>query len=158
MQDETNQLDVLDETSQAIEGEVVSPDSSATSVIDLTGLINNHLAQIDNLKSQLKKLRDMLQSIYENDSTYQLHDAAVKEATKVRSQTKKQLQKLPQVADLTAKIQDVRQLIKEHNDDVSGLVQDYAKSTGLTTLEASDGTLREIIYTAKLVKKGDFRP
>lgn len=161
-----DQLDSVPEQ-EAIEGEVVTETElgamsvdgqAADSVLDLTELINNHLAQIDNLKEQLKKLKDMLQSIYENDTTYQGHDLAVREATKIRNQTKKQLNKLPQVADLSAKVTDLRDLIKDHNKDVSALVADYAKSTGLTTLEAADGSLREIIYTAKLVRKNDFRP
>ncbi len=138
----------LNSTSAVVEGEVI-----ADSTLDLAGLINNHLSQIDNLKSQLKKFKDMLQSIYENDSTYQQHDLAVREATKIRNQTKKQLNKLPQVADLSGKIGDLRELVRDHNQQVSSLVADYAKSTGLTTLESPDGTLREIIYTAKLVKK-----
>lgn len=144
---------------EIVEGEIIEPAVSSDSnpqvdtELDWVGMINGHLSQIENLKEQLKKFRDMLQSIYENDPTYQEHDKAVKEASKIRNQTKKQLNKLPQVADLNNKITDIRQMIKEHTNDLSDYVQQYAKSSGATTIETQDGTLREIIYVAKLVKK-----
>lgn len=144
-----------DPNQQLIEGEIVDETSNpqVDTELDWVGMINSHLSQIEKLKGQLKKLRDMLQSIYDNDPTYQEHDKAVKEASKIRNQTKKQLGKMPQVMDLTAKLGDIRELIKGHEKDLSDYVQQYAQSTGARTFESSDGTLREIVYVAKLVKK-----
>ncbi len=141
-----------------IEGEIVpaTPSASAnpTAVVDLTGLINSHLTTIENLKIELNKLKEMLDDIFTNDSTYQEHDKAVREASKVRANTKKQILKMPQAADLSGKIQDLRGHVKDLNEELSGYLQDYARESGTTSFETPDGTVRQIIYTAKLVKIG----
>src|SRR3989344_356432 len=120
------------------------------SFLDLSGLINSHLAQIDSQKEQLGKLRDMLQGVYDSDPTYQTHNAAVKEATKVRSQTKKQIQKQPSVQDLIAKIGDSKAHIKDLTDTLSGYLDQYAKS-GQTSIETPGGKVKQIIFVPKLV-------
>ena len=126
--------------------------------IDLVSVINDHVAHIDQLKKQAKELKDMLDSLYQNDTTYQTHDSAVKEAVKIRNATKKQIQKLPQAADLVARVTDLKGQMKEYADNLSDYLKEYARSTGSTTIESSDGELRQIVYVAKLVKKNDFRP
>jgi hypothetical protein len=121
--------------------------------INLSAQINSAISKIDALKVELGKYREMLDSIYANDPTYQLHDTAVKEATKIRSGTKKQIQKLPQAADLVARVQDTRTQIKELNDTLSEYLLDYQKNTGSFQIEDESGQIREIVYSAKLIKK-----
>lgn len=145
-------------TENIVEGEIISAPitqaSDPTAVLDLTGLINSHMKQIEDLKTKIGKLKEMLDDIFNNDETYQAHDKAVKEATKVRGGTKKQILKMPQAADLSNQIQSMRSLVKEHSDELSGYLQDYAQSTGSTSFETEDGTVRQIVYTARLVKVG----
>jgi hypothetical protein len=137
-----------------IEGEVVEETSAAVSqTIDLTGLINNYLAQIEVLEKDAAQVKEMLDSVYENDPTYQLHDAAAKEAGKIRAQTKKQIQKQPQVADLVARSMDHKTSLKELRTQLSEYLQDYARSTGSTQFEDESGEVRQIVYQAKLVRK-----
>ncbi len=121
--------------------------------IDLASLISQQVSQIETLKKQAWELKDMLNAIYENDSTYQAHDLAVKEASKVRNGTKKQIQKLPQAADLVARVQDLKSQITELNKALSEYLNDYQKTTGSFQVETADGVVRDIVYTAKLVKK-----
>lgn len=153
---DTNDLPL---TSSAISAEpaTTAPDL-VTNTLNLTETINSFLTQVDRLKEEVGKYKDMLDSIYENDPTYQQHDAAVREATKIRSATKKQIQKMPQAADLANKVVDMRQQIKDLNTDLSEVLQQYEKATGLRQIESSDGQIRQIIYTARLVKKNDFNP
>lgn len=141
---------IQNDKNQISEAEVVS----STPTLDLTGLINSHIHQIDNLKTKAGKLKEMLDDIFQNDSTYQEHDKAVREAAKIRNATKKQILKLPQAADLANQIQSLRSMIKEHNEELSGYLQDYAKETGTTSFETDDGTVRQIVYVARLVKIG----
>jgi len=141
--------------SNIVEGEVVPTDADkAAQTVDLTGLINSHLHQIDNMQSQMGKYKEMLDSIFANDSTYQAHDAAVKEASRVRAATKKQILNQSQAADLQSKINDARAHVKELNSALSDYLQEYAKTTGLTSIETETGEVRQIVYTAKLVKIG----
>ena len=60
-----------------------------TSTIDLTGMINSTMSQVEKLKIEAGKLKEMLDDIFQNDPTYQAHDKAVKEASKIRGNTKK---------------------------------------------------------------------
>jgi hypothetical protein len=149
-------MTLVQDENKIIEAEIVSPthSSGATATLDLTGLINSHIHQIDDLKAKAGKLKEMLDDIFQNDETYQAHDKAVREASKIRNATKKQILKLPQAADLSNQISSLRSLIKEHNDELSGYLQDYAKETGTTSFETDDGTVRQIIYVARLVKIG----
>ena len=98
------------------------------------------------------ELREMLDSVFQNEPTYQAHDAAVKEASKVRGNTKKQLQKQPQVQDLINRIQDHKSHMKELKTALSDYLQEYASTTSSRTFETTDGQLREIVYDARLVK------
>ena len=95
----------------------------------------------------------MLQGVYDSAPTYQTHNAAVKEATKVRSQTKKQIQKQPSVQDLIAKIGDSKAHIKDLTDTLSGYLDQYAKS-GQTSIETPGGKVKQIIFVPKLVSVG----
>jgi hypothetical protein len=143
-----------DDSTPVQEAEIIdSSPTAADTVVDLTGLINSHISQLEVIRHEVSELKEMLNSIFENDSTYQMHDAAVKEATKVRGNTKKQILKLPQAADLTNRIQNTKSHMKELNDALSGYLQDYARSTGATQFETEDGQVREIVYVAKLVKR-----
>jgi hypothetical protein len=136
------------------EGEVVSAPAPGSEVIDLTGMINSHLDLVEQLKTEAGKFREMLDDIFVSDPVYQEHDKAVKEASKVKAATRKQILKQPQALDLANKIQELRGQIKERNEELSGYLQDYARTTGTTSFEASDGTVRQIVYTARLVKIG----
>jgi len=136
-----------------VEGEVADSSAGRVSLtVDLTGLINSHIDQLEHHRSQMGELREMLDSVFQNEPTYQAHDAAVKEASKVRGNTKKQLQKQPQVQDLINRIQDHKSHMKELKTALSDYLQEYASTTSSRTFETTDGQLREIVYDARLVK------
>jgi hypothetical protein len=146
------------ETLEIQEGEVIEPSSSssdtATTILDLTSLINSHISQATRLKGEAGKFKEMLDDIFVSDPVYQEHDKAAKEAAKVRANTKKQILKQPQAADLTAKINELRNQIKERNQELSDYLQEYAKITGTNSFETEDGQVKQIIYTARLVTIG----
>ncbi len=145
-----------DDIQTPLEAEIVSDPSIPEVVqanLDLVGMINNYVAQMDGINTEVHKYRDMLNSMFESDATYQTHDLAVKEAQKVRNATKKQIMKLPQAADLASRIQDLKKQTKELGTSLSDYLKDYEKTTGSRHIEGLDGQIREIVYTAKLVKK-----
>ncbi len=132
----------------------VGDSSSSTQAVDLTGLINSNIAMIERLKTESGKFKEMLDDIFNNDPTFQEHDKAVKEASKIRSNTKKQILKTPQAADLDSKVQELRNQIKNRTQDLSELLQDYAKTTGMSSFETETGHVKQIVYSAKLVDIG----
>lgn len=129
-------------------------DTPITENSNLVSLINSTRGQIGHLREEAAKLKEMLDDIFKNDPTYQAHDAAVKEASKIRSGTRKQILKMPQAADLTNRVQSLRSQIKERNNELSDYLQDYSRSSGANSFETEDGQVLQIIYTAKLAKIG----
>lgn len=127
--------------------------TKAENFVETSDLINNYMAQLEKLKEEMGKFRDMLNAIYENDETYQLHDKAVKEASGIRAKTKKQIQKQPNVADLEGKLKDFKTQIKEYSESLSEYLKLYREQTGATQFETSSGETFEIVYVAKFVKK-----
>lgn len=125
-------------------------------LINMESLIKGHISTIDKLSDEAGKLKDMLDDIFANDPTYQEHDKAAKEAAKIKQNTKKQILKQPQAADLDKKIKDLRSEIKENKASLSDYLQEYARMSGVNEIEGEDGEVREIVYTARLIKKSSI--
>jgi predicted RNase H-like nuclease (RuvC/YqgF family) len=131
-----------------------SPNSEI--LINMESLIKGHIATIDKLSDEAKKLKEMLDDIFNNDPTYQEHDKAAKEAAKVKQNTKAQILKQPQAADLDKKIKDLKSDLKENQASLSDYLQEYARLSGVNEIEGDDGEVREIVYSAKLIKKSSI--
>lgn len=127
--------------------------NAAQVLIDLEQLIKTNVANIDKGKSELKKQREMLASALENDETYRLHNEEAKKAAKAKMQTKYQILQLPQNKQLAEKVKSVAADIKEAGGALSDYLREYQRMSGATEIETDDGQIREIVYTAKLVKK-----
>lgn len=133
-----------------------SADSHSQVLINMEGMIKNYISSIDKLNQESKKLKEMLDDIFNNDPTYTKHAEAAKEAAKVKQNTKSQILKQPQAADLDAKIKEIKSQLKENQASLSDYLQEYARMAGVSEIEGEDGEVREIVYTAKLVKKSSI--
>ena len=122
-------------------------------LIDMEAMIKNYVESIDKLNQEAKKLKDMLDDIFNNDPTYHDHDEKAKEAAKVRGQTKAEILKRPQAKELSEKIKTMKSEVKEQQSALSDYLQEYEKMSGVNEIEGTDGEVREIVYTARLVKK-----
>lgn len=147
------------EESVTIETEVVgadtatgSSDNQATVMLSLEGLIKNNLTALDALQTDLRKQQEMINNVLASDQTYQSHDEAVKEATKVRNTTKSEIMKRPDVAQVNNKIKEMREEVKEQRQTLSDLLQEYQRVSGNTEIETDNGLL-EIVSTSKLIRK-----
>ncbi len=127
--------------------------NAAQIIINLEGLIKNHISSIDKSSEELKKLKEMLEDIFKNDPTYQDHFKQAKEANQIKQKTKKEILKRPQPAELDSKIKYLRSQIKESRGSLSDYLQEYRRMSGVDEIEGDDGEVREIVYVAKLVKK-----
>lgn len=130
--------------------------TSSEILLNMEGLIKGHISTIDQLSAEAKKLKDMLDDIFNNDPTFQEHDKLSKEAAKVKQGTKQQILKQPQAADLDKKVKDLKADIKENQASLSDYLQEYARMAGVNEIEGDDGEVREIVYTAKLIKKSSI--
>ena len=103
MQNPPNDPQSTDATSE----ETISQKDQALLVKRLEEMVKNHISSIDQLKKELTEQRDMLKSSFENDSTYQEHDQTAKEAAKVKSKTKQEILKRPEVAIIADKVKSL---------------------------------------------------
>ncbi len=136
-----------------------NPTSDATLLFSIEEMIKTHLSQIEELKEKITKHKEMLEDIFANDSTFQEHDRLAKEAAKVRSGTRQQIMKTPIAMDLSKKLSDFKTEKSELQDGLSDYLKEYQRLSRSNEIEGDDGEVREIIYTAKLIKKSSkFRP
>lgn len=127
--------------------------NDATVLLEIEQMIKTNISGVDKRKGELKKLKEMIESVLVNDSMYREHAEKAKEANKVKSATKKQILNLPQNADLVKKANELSAEIKEMNDALSDYLSEYQRMSGSNEIEGDDGEIREIVYVAKLVKK-----
>lgn len=131
--------------------------SDAVLLVRIEEMIKTHTAQIDSLQEEIIKRRDMVNDVFTNDETYQEHDKVAKEAARIRSNTKKEISKRPEVADLVNKLKDLKLEQKELREGLSDYLREYQRLSGSNEIEGEDGQLREIVSVAKLIKKSSKR-
>lgn len=154
--DEDNQT--TEETSEVTTPNTDPATNDAALLLKIEEMIKNYISQIENLSGELTKYKDMIDDIFLNDQTFQEHDKVAKEAARIRSATKQQIMKRPDVADLASKLKDLRSERSELQSGLSDYLGEYQRLSGSNQIEGEDGQMREIVYVAKLVKKSAFRP
>lgn len=135
-----------------------SIETDATLLLRIEEMIKTHISQIDNLTEEITKYKEMLDDIFKNDATFQEHDKIAKEATRIKSNTKKEIMKRPDVTDLASKMKALRSEKMELREGLSDYLREYQRLSGTNEIEGEDGEVREIVYVAKLVKKSAYRP
>lgn len=140
--------------SDVVEGEIVKyAGNDATVLLSLENLIKNHIASIDKLKEENKKQKQMLEDSFMNDAVYQEHLRLAKEAVKQKSATKSQITKQPQNMALSQKIRQMSAELKDKQLALSDYLLEYQRLTGVNEIEGDDGEIREIVNSAKVVKR-----
>jgi len=138
---------------QPVQEATIVEETPAELLGNLESSIREHIVSIDTSKAELKKLKEMLSDMFANDPTYQEHDKAVKEATKIRTTTKLELLNQPAASQLNAKIKDMSSDLKDLQNALSDYLREYQRLSGSNEIEGDDGEVREIVYVAKLVKR-----
>lgn len=133
-----------------------SPDTAnnpSQILIDLESMIKSSITGIDLKKNELRKLNEMTESFLSQDSTYAEHEKAAKEAARIKNATKSQLLKQPAVAQSIAKAKELKAELKETQDGLSDYLREFQRMSGANEIEDDNGEVRDIVYTAKLVKR-----
>lgn len=144
------------EDGEIVEEETLTSDQTVTGgevLINMEGMIKNHITSIDKLQIETKNLSDMLNDIFNNDPTFKEHTEAAKEANKIKAATKQQILKQPQARDLNDKIKTLKSESKELQNSLSDYLQEYQRMSGVNEIETEDGQVREIVYIAKLIRR-----
>jgi predicted RNase H-like nuclease (RuvC/YqgF family) len=148
--DASETIDIASETTS--ENPSASSGQTAASVsLSLENLIRGHISTIERLKKEISEHTDTLNNVLANDPTYKAHDEEAKKAAKQKTATKGEIMKRPDVMQVNSKIKAAREEIKEQGQTLSELLAEYARSTGLDSIELENGKVKKIVMTAKLV-------
>ncbi len=127
--------------------------SQATVVLSLEELIKTNITNMDKGRDELKKLKQMYDDAFSNNPTYRELDERAKDAGKAKAKTRGEISKQPSVADNANKIKQLSSDLKERQAALSDYLQEYQRLTGANEIEDEQGVLRDIVKTAKLVKR-----
>lgn len=143
---------IEDEQITSVEA-VSEPQSQAELVISLTNLINANLKEISNIEQEMSKHKEMVDTVLDNDATYKEHAAAAKEASRIKTNTKKEIFKRQDVKHVVEKLNELKVNLSDTREELSNYIQEYATTSGQNYFEAEDGSIQEIVYIAKLRRK-----
>ncbi len=116
-------------------------------------IVQRRLSILDKAKDELKKLKEMFNDMFVNDSLYVEKDKLVKEAMKKRQDEKARISKQPAAADLAGKIKELKEEIKENEDTLTDELMAYYRTAGVTEIEDADGNVQEFAIVIKLKPK-----
>lgn len=143
----------LDEEQAQETAPKVETSTDATMILELESMIKNSLTTVDRNKTELKKLKEMMESALTNDEGYREASEKAKEAAKVKGKAKLNVLANPATKQIDEKIKDLTQEIKDLNIGLSEYLREYQRLSGSSEIEGEDGEVREIVYVAKLIKK-----
>lgn len=122
-------------------------------VINLESMIKTTMAAIDKQFQQSREFKEMLDDILNNDPGYAEAVEKTKEASKVKQGERARVMKQPQAKDLDDKLKTLKSEMKENQGALSDYLQEYARMAGVNEIIDDNGEAREIVYTAKLIRK-----
>lgn len=126
--------------------------NQATNLINIESLINASTARFDNLQKEFQDLKSQLDSVLESDNEYQEVFQEAQKQAKLKTIAKQKVMTRPECSQLVEKIKDAQLQLKELKTAMSDYLSQFVILSGTNQIEGADGILRQIIYTAKLVK------
>ncbi len=127
----------------------------AVNLLNIESLINSHDSRLDSLQKELRTQKGMLTDLLENDEEYAKISEEVSKLSKQKTMAKQKASKSPAAAPLVDKVKDIQTQIKELRVALSDYLAQYVNLSGTNQIEGLDGVIRQIVYSAKLVKKID---
>ncbi|MBI5045109.1 MAG: hypothetical protein HZC02_04225 [Candidatus Levybacteria bacterium] len=140
--------EVVEETPQ--EPQVVG---DAAILLNLEEMIKNYIQSLDKLREEKKKMQEMFEDSFANNPTYRENSDKAKEALKVKATTRQQIASQPSVIALAQKLKGLGSDIKERQVALSDYLLEYQRLSGANEIEDNEGQIREIINSAKLIKR-----
>jgi hypothetical protein len=114
-------------------------------------MIKKYISQIDAMRIEVKKHKEMYDDSFLNNPTYIENTAKAKEAEKDLKVTKKNIASQPGVVQIALKMKNMRTELKEMQQSLSDYLLEYQRMTGANEIEGEDGKMRDIINNAKLI-------
>lgn len=139
-----------------LQGDTVATDGTGDKVktlMNVEAMINSALSKMDRIKEDLKPIKEMIDSYLESDEKYNQLVEVTKKASKAKTARKKELLATDNGEELKTKMETLKEEQNEAKEQLSYYLREYQRLTGTNEIETDDGELREIKYTARLVRK-----
>jgi len=134
------------------DGEIVT-NQATSDFLNLESLIKSYVAKIDLAEKELREKNQMLKDAFESDAVYKEHADKAKEANRVKSATKQQILKQPNLAELNERIKDIKFDVNEQQAVLTDYLSQYQQQTGANQIEVGDGEVMDIITVVKLSRR-----
>lgn len=146
-----------DQDQEIVDGEVEEIEENnqnqVTILQSLESLIKENLSKVGKLQEEANQSKEMIDSVLSNDEVYKQHEEAAKQAQKVKTATKSEILKRPDVKHIAEKLKNIKLEIKEIKESMSSYLTEYQRLSGSNQIEDQTGNVMEIVYVAKLVKR-----
>jgi hypothetical protein len=129
--------------------------NQATTLISIESLINSHDLKLVELQKELSTYKAMLNDLLENNEDYVKASQEAGKLTKLKTIAKQKVLATPSAVSTVDKIKDISSQVKELRVALSDYLSQYVSLSGSNQFEGADGVTRQIVYSAKLVKKLD---
>jgi len=127
-------------------------ENQAQNIINTESLINTANARLNDLTYESKEYKAMIDEILESDTEFQEIDKEAKKQAKLRAQARQKALNTPGAKTNIDKLKETKTQLREVKIALSDYLAQYVKISGSNQIEGPDGVVRQIIYTAKLVK------
>ena len=126
--------------------------NQAVNLLNIESLINASSARFETLQKEFQEQKSMLDSILDSDIEFQEASQEAKKLAKVKTIAKQKVMARSECTQIVEKIKDAQIQLKELKTAMSDYLAQYVNLSGTNQIEGTDGVIRQIIYTAKLVK------
>lgn len=97
----------------------------------------------------------MLADLLENNEEYAKASQEAGKLAKIKTLAKQKVLKSPAATSTVEKVIDAQSQLKELKVALSDYLAQYVSLSGQNQFEGADGVIRQIVYSARLVKKTD---
>ncbi len=151
-------LEALGRSSQKSDGqddrtEVEKSDDFAETLHSLENVIESKARKLMRVKQTMKKKRQMVKDVFENDATFQDVAEQKDEVYQQWRQRKTTLNETPQVKQLKEDLRDMKNDQKDLEESLSNHLINYHQLTNSTSFDTSEGDQWEFKIKAKVKSK-----
>ena len=123
------------------------------SIARLENLINGYILDLENHRKSLREQNNMLNDAFENDAEYADIQKKSQEVQNAKKIIRARIINEPAIALLDDKVSNLRSQVKEAQSALSAYLLQYYTESGLLQITDSDGEIKELVTSVKLVKK-----
>lgn len=127
-------------------------ENQAQTILNIESLINTATVRLDEISRQLQEEKGMIDALLENNAEYQEIEKEAKKQAKLKTSAKQNVLSAPEAKSTLDKLKENQMQAKELKIALSDYLAQYVALSGTNQIEGPDGVVRQIIYTAKLVK------